>query len=392
MNGLRFDGWVPCRLYWQAGEPGVEWCYLGSHRFCDPFFETTMHFEVQTPFNSLFRFRTPIAALADWRAFSPGLPPAGFIFHLSRCGSTLITNLLGSLPQNLVLSEPGLLDRMIRSHVRAPWASVEQRVAWLQWLVSALGQPRTGAERRLFIKFDPRSIVDFPLIRLAFPDVPWVFVYRDPVEVMVSNIRGASPLVNRGVLGLDFLMLDTAEIAVMDDDEYAARVLAIVAEAGARHAAANHGMLITYPQLPHAVWGSLQRHFGISLTAEEREQLKQAAMFNAKRPRERFVSDIESKQTEATGRVRALADQWLMPHYARLEELRRAQSAQRFKALRSLALENPPLFERLRGLPGREAFLEASLQAAAEAGLALDRADIEAALAEAAWLRGQRAL
>ena len=66
MSRLRFDGWVPFRLYWQGSEPGVEWFYLGARRFSEPFFEGTAHFEVQTPFNSLFRFRTPIGALAEW--------------------------------------------------------------------------------------------------------------------------------------------------------------------------------------------------------------------------------------------------------------------------------------------------------------------------------------
>jgi hypothetical protein len=327
MSALRFDGWVPCRLYWQAGEPGVEWCYLGSRPLRDPFFDTTMQLEALTPFNSLFRFRTPMAALAEWHAASPGLSPSGFIFHLSRCGSTLITQMLGSLPRNLILSEPGVLEATIRAGVHAPWASVEQQVAWIQWLVSALAQKRRGEERRLFIKFDPSSTVDFALIRLAFPDVPWVFVYRDPVEVIVSNLRRPSALVTRGMSDISFPGLEIAEIATMEDDEYAARVLGAIAEAGAHHAEAAGGMLIHYPQLPEAVWGGLRQHFGLEFTAEEIEEMKRASAFNAKQPGQPFRSDVDSKQLEADRRVRALADRWLRPHYARLEELRRMQSS-----------------------------------------------------------------
>lgn len=33
------------------------------------------------------------------------LEPTGFIFHMSRCGSTLTANLLGASPYNLVYSE-----------------------------------------------------------------------------------------------------------------------------------------------------------------------------------------------------------------------------------------------------------------------------------------------
>jgi hypothetical protein len=390
MSGLRFDGWVPFRLYWQGSEPGVEWFYIGANRFSEPFFETTAHFEVQTPFNSLFRFRTPLEALAEWQAVSPGLKPAGFIFHLSRCGSTLITQMLASLPQNVVLSEAGVLDRMLRSQERAPEASITQCVAWLQWLVSALGQRRTGLERRLFIKFDPRNIVDLPLLRLAFPDVPWIFVYRNPVEVMVSNIRAASPLVTRGILGPDFLNFDVSLVAGMDDDEYAARVLGIIAETAARHVVSAQGRLIEYRQLPDIVWGDVRRHFGLELTPEEVDCLKQVATLDAKHPTRRFESDTEAKNREAGGRMRMLAEQWIAPHYAKLEEIRQ-QQADGFETFRRLVLDNPALLKRLSGLE-RGAFMETALHLASQAGIALQRYEVERALAEARTQRQQRLL
>ena len=326
MNACPFHGWLPFRLYWQAAEPGVEWVYMGANRFTDPFFEHTMYFEAQTPFNCLFRFRTPLAALAEWHAVSPGLKPAGFIFHMSRCGSTLITRMLASLPRNLVLSEPGPLDRILRSHEQAPEATPEQRVLWLQWLVSALGQPRTGLEQRLFIKFDPRNIIDFPMLRLAFPDVPWIFVHRNPVEVMVSNLRSPSLLVTRGILSPASLNFDASLLAGMDDAEYAARVLGIVVETAALHAAGAGGMPIEYTQLPGAVWGDLDRHFGIGLTPQEVDQLQQVATFDAKKPKLRFESDTDAKNREATARIHGLADEWIAPHTARLEEIRLAAS------------------------------------------------------------------
>jgi len=328
VSGPPLRGWVPFRLYWQAEEPGVEWMYLGERRFDDPFFEETIYREAQTPFNTLFRFRTPLEALAGWRSESPGLQPAGFLFHLSRCGSTLITRMLASPASNLVLSEPGVLERMLRSGEGAPGIPDARRAKWLEWLVSALGQPRTGQEERLFIKFDPRNIADLPLLRMVFPEVPWIFVYRDPVEVLVSNLRSPSLLVTRGILGPDFLNFDGSLVAGMDDGEYAARALGIVAETAARHAAAagSAGMLIEYRQLPGIVWGDLARHFGVEFTPREVEQLRQVARFDAKRPERRFASDTEAKQRDASVEIRRLAAQWIGPHYARLEEIRRAQT------------------------------------------------------------------
>ena len=390
MSGLRFDGWVPFRMYWQGSEPGVEWFYMGANRFSEPFFEATAHFEVQTPFNSLFRFRTPLGALAEWQGVSPGLRPTGFIFHLSRCGSTLITQMLASLPQSVVLSEAGVLDRMLRAHERAPEASMAQRVEWVQWLVSALGQRRTGRERHLFIKFDPRNIVDLPLLRLAFPDVPWIFVYRNPVEVMVSNIRAASPLVTRGILGPDFLNFDTSMVAGMDDDEYAARVLGMIAETAARHVAGAQGKLIEYRQLPDIVWGDLGRHFGLDFTPEEVERFRQVATLDAKHPKRRFESDTEEKRREAGERMRMLAERWIGPHYAKLEEMRR-QQADGFETFRRLVLDNPALMERLSGLD-REGFLEAAVREASQAGIPLQRYEVERVIAEARRERQGRLL
>jgi hypothetical protein len=318
------------------------------------------------------------------------LKPAGFIFHLSRCGSTLITQMLASLPQTVVLSEAGVLERMLRSHERAPEASIAQHVAWVQWLVSALGQRRTGRERRLFIKFDPRNIVDLPLLRLAFPDVPWIFVYRNPLEVMVSNIRAASPLVTRGILGPDFLNFDISLVAGMDDDEYAARVLGIIAETAARHVVSAQGRLIEYRQLPDIVWEDLARHFGLDLTPEDVERLKQVAKLDAKHPKRRFESDTETKNREAGEHMRMLAEQWIAPHYAKLEEIRQQQAGS-FETFRRLVLENPTLMERLSGLE-REVFLKTALQAAAQAGIALQRYDVERAIGEARMERQQRLL
>jgi hypothetical protein len=317
-----FEGWVPFRLYWEGQEPGVEWCYLGTKAFTDPFFETTAQVAVQTPFNSLFRFRTPMADLREWSGTSPGLPPTGFIFHLSRCGSTLIAQLLASLPENIVLSEPGLLAAMLRSHMRAVDSSEEQRVLWLQWLVSALGQRRTGVERQFFIKFDPANILELPLLRLAFPDVPWIFVYRDPVEVLVSHLRSPSPLTTRGMLGPDCLAFDPGQVLAMEDDEYAARALGIVAEAAVRLASAGRAMLVNYSQLPDLVWTGLPEHFGMTFTPEHVKRFREIAAFHAKHPRDRFLGDTEEKQREASASARELASRWIAPHYFTLEKLR----------------------------------------------------------------------
>jgi len=321
MSALLLEGWVPMRVYWQGAEPLVEWCYLGAGRFTDAFFDTTIQQALETPFNTLFRHQTSMDALAEWHARSPGLKPTGFIFHMSRCGSTLVSQLLASLPTSLVLSEAGPIDALIRSHLRAPDVPAAQRIDWLRWAVSALGQRRTGAEQHYFIKLDGRSTAHLPFVRQAFPEVPWIFLYRDPVEVMVSNLRGPSAATIPGVVGLELMGLPLSQVAAMSMEEYAARVLGVLCESAARSLPDTLGKPIHYRQLPDAVWEALPAHLGYQLTAADVARMKDIARLNVKDPQQPFTSDSESKHREASAQVRELAELWIGPHYRRLEAL-----------------------------------------------------------------------
>src|SRR5439155_24789392 len=133
--------------------------------------------------------QTPIEVLAELQAAEPGIPPTGFIFHMSRCGSTLISQMLAALPQNVVVSEAGPVDAVLRARFQAPDLPEREQIGWLQGIVSALGRRRTGEESHFFVKLDAWHTLDLPLIQRAFPDVPWLFLYRNPVEVMVSHAR-----------------------------------------------------------------------------------------------------------------------------------------------------------------------------------------------------------
>ncbi len=108
-------GWVPIQLHRAGAEAFIDWCWLGADRFTDPFFENTIDLAQSKPFNRLFTHRTPIAELGEWYEESPGLMPSGFIFHMSRCGSTLVSQMLAALPENLVISEAAPLDRLARA-------------------------------------------------------------------------------------------------------------------------------------------------------------------------------------------------------------------------------------------------------------------------------------
>lgn len=324
MSCPSLKGWVPIRLYWQGSEPWVDWCYLGTKRFTDFFFEATIFGALELPFNTLFRHQTPISVLQEWHSESSGLRPTAFVFHSSRCGSTLVSQMLAALSQTIVLSEPPPVDVLARSYLRVPHVPVEQRAAWLQWMVSAVGQRRTGAEHYYFIKFEPRTTLELPLLRHAFPDVPWIFLYRNPVEVLVSVLTQTAPLTTPGFTFPDPLGLDLTQLSAIPADEYAARMIGKLTEAAVQH---HDEMctLVNYSELPDILWNGLERQLGMTMTPGDIEIMRRQCSFHAKSPGKPFQSDTEKKNRDASDRIRLLAEQWIMPHYRALEEIRQGQ-------------------------------------------------------------------
>jgi hypothetical protein len=321
-------GWIPIRFFWEQGRPWIDWCYAGTRRFREPFFDQTVEQCLRLPFNLLFRRQTPVEVLADWQAVRPGLLPTGLLFHTSRCGSTLVSQMLAALPQNVVLSEAGPLDGALRAHLRAPGVTDEQRIAWLRGIVSALGQPRNPGEKHLFIKLDSWHTLELPLLLRAFPGVPWIFLYRDPVEVLVSHLRQRGAQMVPAVLDPASIGLDLAAAHRMVAEEYIAHVLARICETALyAQEQTGRGLLVNYSQLPAAAVAEVAAFFGMAWSAEERERMLGPAQFNAKNPSLFFAPDSAEKKQQATDRMRQAVDVRVRPAYDRLEVLRQARAS-----------------------------------------------------------------
>ena len=317
MNPELLDGFVPMRVWWDAGTPTVDWCRLDGLRFTDPFFEGTIRRALQHPFNLAFRPQTPLGDLAARGAQRPGLAPSGFVFHLSRCGSTLVAQAFAALPHVLVISEAPPIDAVLRAHERDSRITDYERIVWLRAMIDALGQPRSRAERHLVVKFDAWHALHIDLIERAFPGVPWVFLVRDPVEVLVSHQRQISWMM-AALNAPSLLECTPVEAMRLPRDEYHARVLARIATAMAAHGAAER--TIDYRALPGAVWQTIAPHFGIALSSADDERLRAAVTRDAKQPTRAFTADAADKQDEADAELREYAARWLAEPYARLTD------------------------------------------------------------------------
>jgi hypothetical protein len=331
-------GWTPIRVFWTQGQACVDWARFDGEAFTDPFFEQTLGRAMRNPARLLFRRQTPIDALVDFARESAGVPPTGFVFHLSRCGSTLVAQMGAALARTIVISEAPVIDQTLAVHLRDPRITREQRVVWFRGVINALGQRRAGDETRYFIKFDSWHVLELPLILEAFPEVPWIFLYRDPVEVMVSHTRQRGSQMIPGVLDPRLFGIDGTELAGMPMDEYCARVLACICGAALRHVQPGNGRLVNFTELPAAMWGSLGEYFGFKWTAEDLARMQRASRQNSKSPSQTHADDRAAKQREASGEIRALAQHRLARIYADLESAREAAAASASRRSRSQSL------------------------------------------------------
>jgi len=316
------QGWTPIAVKWVDRRPLIRWCFTEGIEFTDPFFDQTIDRCLLDPFRLLFWRESDIGSLGELAGASPGLEPAGFIFHVSRCGSTLLTQMLARLTTSLVMSEPGPIDGVLRAQMSQPGITDGEVVDWLRWMVSALGQRRRGAQAHFVIKLDAWAILFFRLIRTAFPDTACVFVYRDPVEVVVSHLGHRGYHMIPGTLPPAWFGLSPQQAYSVSAEGYCAAVLAALCNSALHLAREGHLTLIQYSTLPEAVPDSVAALFGIDVGPSERAVLAGVAQRNAKNPAVPFVADALDKRRRATSEVRAAVEAQVGPVYESLETLR----------------------------------------------------------------------
>jgi hypothetical protein len=314
-------GWTPIRVDWRDGRPVVDWCHTEGVVFTEPFFAETVERCLRHPFRLLFRHETTIEVMGRHVTEHPGLPPAGFVFHMSRCGSTLVAQMLAAVAEHLVLSEPGPIDSVLRARETNPDLTDAERVTWLRWIVGALGQGN-DRQTRLFVKFDAWSALELPLVRLAFPDVPCLFLFRDPVDVLVSQSRRYGAHVLPGVLPAGAFGMTPDAAARVPLVEYAARVLASICEAALEW---EHDPLVTfadYADLPGLVLSDLLPAWSLALSEPDLARMAEAATRDAKNPSLAFDRDEAWRLGPPSPAVEAAAERWLTPAFERLRSAR----------------------------------------------------------------------
>lgn len=318
MAGWPPPGWLPTRSVPAAGAPAFDWLWFGTRRLARPFFEDEVRNAASLPLNWLLRIRTGLAELVAGADTQDSLPLEGMIFHMSRCGSTLAAQMLGAVPSHAVLSEPEPLDAVLRWCAESG-ADPDKANAAIRAMVAALGRVRGTGETRCFIKMEVWHTLFLPLLRQALPDVNWIYLHREPSEVLVSLREMPSHHIIPSVIAPGYLGL--SELPDLSPDDFAPFLLARLGSAVADHWHLGGGLVLDYPQIRGAMPGRVAAHFGLPLSASERALMEQAGTRDAKSPGKTFADDTARKRAAAGPDILAAADRWMGPVRLRLKAL-----------------------------------------------------------------------
>ncbi len=316
LETARRPGLIPVAFKSVQGE--VIWLDLNEFHCSEGFFHESLTLYSQRYGDQREWFISPFDALFSPVVAGEYLQPSGFIFHAGRCGSTVLAKSLARSRRNLMFSEAAAHNQIweVLPAVCAARAMMSPGDAY-RALILAMGRKRLASYSAHLIKFTSYNIVQIGLIREAFPDVPALFLFREPGEVLESYRRGAP-----GWLTADLgygMKWPSAEAAV---DAFFRAALSIED---------SHFRCLDYRHLTPRMLPSILKYFGMEFAEDELAQMSEEFAWDAKsglQPKP-FVSPVRNIP-RAPGGLEDLYEQLkvaLAPHVDSLSHAPEADAA-----------------------------------------------------------------
>jgi hypothetical protein len=321
--------WLPISFKFTARGASVRWLNFGDKDLSEPFFNQTVR-SLRTRRPPADERITDVQPLLDTARDFRTLTPAGIIFHVSRCGSTLVANALKISPAVTVLSESAVVATLFRGNVfgrrQATDPSVREMIgrrrALLDAVITLYGHRKTVAQPRVVIKCPAASILQMAMARAIWPDVPFVVLIRDPLEVVVSNIAVQAGWVRARQVPVGERCLfgwPADEVHAMTLEEYAARGLRQFYDAAARQLS-PHCTVVDYSALDAQRIKDIATAFDVDLPPAHSPAFVRLMGTYSKdvagdRP---FEADTERKHRDASATLKHVVDRWARESYETL--------------------------------------------------------------------------
>ncbi len=254
--------------------------------------------------------------------------PAGFIFHMSKCGSTLLAKILDQPDTQMIVKEATPLHENLWQYLTNDWqdpvAPTDENLRMIRNLIQILGRPRFPQQASYFFRFRSWNIAFVDLIQQAFPDTPSLFMYRDPVNVMASILNKPTtglPRLNDSGAAAFITKQSTEALTKMDALHYFTSFYKQYLTLGLNKMQNTH--YLNYQQLNKQNLDQILRT-AYNYRASETDLPLMHAQFDSYSKDDtgtvRFTSDKKEKKKQVTPVMREVAEEQLMSLYQQLEE------------------------------------------------------------------------
>jgi hypothetical protein len=285
------------------------------------------------------------------------VPPTAIIFHEGHAGSTMTASILAtSDPKHLhVYSEAPATTKALLAcdnDVYCDAGAQEKLIQDVFYLLCRMNRPDNP--QHVFFKVASSAVRSIDVFRKALPTVPWVFLYRNSLEVMAGHLQNyqesAFPIPDQHVPDcvrdrynswqhpqlLDLLNRNNRTLASLTSEDYCAAHLASLAQSALTEndktsAWAKH-MFVNYEDLPYILWDRIIPDMGYM---SQPVSLRVDAMHDASKyysaahggssqhtTGDFWQEDASLKQGQATDATRQAAHTFLDPVYTKMEAIR----------------------------------------------------------------------
>jgi hypothetical protein len=327
MSERAVEQWLPINFIFSRTSVSVRWMDFGSKLLAEPLFQQTLDAlrSLSTPARERVTDLSTFLTVAGSRQ---SVRPSGVIFHISRCGSTLVANSLRTGDGVVALAEAGPLGVWFalssRREVPFPaetWQETLRTMA--NAVVTLYAHHGTPCNPKVVVKCHAITTLQISQVRAIWPDVPFLILIRDPTEVIVSNLERPGgwvgsrhePLGVRNMFGWT-----GAEIESMPLEEYCARGVGRFCEAAVAHI--DHNCRVAdYTQLVGNLH-KIARFFNLEIAPVDSCQFKHVLETYAKDSTwsRTFQSDDDRKRRETTIQMREAVLKWAAEPYNRLRQ------------------------------------------------------------------------
>ena len=216
------------------------------------------------------------------------LNPSGLIFHSARCGSTLLCNMLDSLPNTIVIRESGIIAKLLNDrHLQEA-----ERSRALRHVIHLYCQFALKLNASCVLKFSSRCTLKLPYLTRLIKSVPWLYLHRNPLDVIHSLVQAPPKWLHKNSKAA-VMILEIVEVL----HECFSRVLNCFSKnkISAKEDPAGDGekVLLAYPTLvkhPVDTVRTISRVFSLDMSHQSAEKIEHCLKFDAKN-KQRYTKD-----------------------------------------------------------------------------------------------------